>query len=1059
MNQSFTKTTTKVLFGIFFYLLIPWQAFAQTNTTGTVLDESKKPVPGVTVMEKGTKNGTMTNADGKYALKLTKPNAIIEVKMLGYAAKELSAEGKTTVDFIIQEDNQTLSEVVMVGYQTISRKKSTAAISSISAKELANLPTSSFDQLLQGRLAGVNVQNFTGSPGAAPSVSVRGNSSISRGYNETTAVSSPLYVVDGVPQPTEDIVGPGTGTGTNYLAGLNPTDIETIDVLKDASAAAIYGSRGANGVILITTKKGISGEPRITLNTYSGVVERPNLRDVTLGAAERRQKMEVLERQLTYADQRYLPFILTDSLNPAYNASTDWQDLFYRTGRINNIDLGVSGGSDNGITYRFSGGYYNEDGIITGTGFKRYSGRLNMTTKAMNQKLMINPMFYYARTDRARGNEDQNDPNNPVRLGAGNMPSSLINLSPEKAAYYLDPESGNLDKNISNQLTINLNLTYDFNKNFFFNSQSSIQYNTARRDRSTTSLLNNGQGNASSSYADATIKPRLSNYFTYSNMFSKHSVSFVVGQDLEYTQSQNTEAGGFGGASDNIQTVSGYQQARIGASSAFQAFGLVSYYARANYDYDSRYLLSLVARTDGSSKFGKNNKWGYFPSASIGWLISEEKFMKDIESLPISLLKVRASIGRSGSLPRDDTQNYLQYNLYNVNNGGYNGSEATSYNGVTAITPNFRNGAAQNSLSWAKNMQWNIGADIELNNGKYALSLEAYNKEGSDQLFDVNLPLTTGYDLATTNSLGVQNRGYEMTIRANPIEGAFRWNTSFNISYNRNRVMNLPNGNRDLVFNDGDRFDKSHILSVGAPVNAFYLYRTLGVYSRLGDVPINPLTGARYSSQGEYGAGDFWLEDLDGNYMVDVFNDGINPDKLPVGDPNPKWTGGFTNNFTYKRWTLGVFATFTLDRDVLNLFEADRFANSTAGDAVYNFASYSTPDLSKINIWKQPGDNAEYAKYDIGTYRYYYTSAQTFFLEKGGYFRIKSVSLNYDLGENLLKKFGFGKFRVFGVVDNLAMFQQSKRLPDAEAVSPYGEYKGSGYPIPKKFTLGLDIQF
>ncbi|RZK99207.1 MAG: SusC/RagA family TonB-linked outer membrane protein, partial [Pedobacter sp.] len=366
--------------------LIPWQAFAQTTTTGTVLDETKKPIPGVTVMEKGTKNGTMTNSEGKFALKLTKSNAIIEVKMLGYNTKELSAEGKTTVDFTLQENNQTLSEVVMVGYQTVSRKKSTAAISSISARELANLPTSSFDQLLQGRLAGVNVQNFTGSPGAAPSVSVRGNSAISRGYDETTAVSSPLYVVDGVPQPTEDIVGPGTGTGTNYLAGLNPTDIETIDVLKDASAAAIYGSRGANGVILITTKKGISGEPRITLNTYTGVVERPNLRDVTLGATERRQKMEVLERQLTFADQRNLPFILTDSLNPAYNANTDWQDLFYRTGRINNVDLGVSGGSDNGITYRFSGGYYNEDGIITGTGFKRYSGRLNMTTKALKQK-------------------------------------------------------------------------------------------------------------------------------------------------------------------------------------------------------------------------------------------------------------------------------------------------------------------------------------------------------------------------------------------------------------------------------------------------------------------------------------------------------------------------------------------------------------------------------------------------------------------------------------------------------------------------------------------------
>ncbi|MGY4386378.1 TonB-linked SusC/RagA family outer membrane protein [Pedobacter sp. UYP24] len=1058
MNQNFTKITTKALFGIFFYLLIPWQVYAQSSLTGTVLDEAKKPVPGVTIMEKGTKNGTMTNSDGKFALKLTKSDAIVEAKMIGYVTKELPSVGKTTLLFNLAEDNQTLSEVVMVGYQTISRKKSTAAISSISAKELANLPTSSFDQLLQGRLAGVNVQNFTGSPGAAPTVSVRGNSQISRGYDEYNVINSPLYVVDGVPQPSEEFVGPGTGTGTNYLAGLNPADIETIDVLKDASAAAIYGSRGANGVIMITTKKGLSGEPRITVDTYTGLIERPNLRDATLGAAERRQKLDILQRQLTYDQQKNLPAILTDSLNPAYNANTDWQDIFYRSGRINNVDLGVSGGSENGMTYRFSGGYYNEEGIVKGTGFGRYSGRLNLSTRAMKQKLMINPMFYFSRTNRDRGNGDPNDVNNPIRLGAGNMPSSLINLSPEKAAFYLDPTSGNLDQNISNQLAINLNLTYEFTKNLIFNSQSSLQYNTARRDRSSTSLLNNGFGNSSSSYADASITPRTSNYLTYNNQFSKHSVSFVLGQDLEYTQFQTTEAAGYGGSSDNIQTVTGYQQSRIFALSRYQAFGLVSYYARANYDYDSRYLLSVSARTDGSSKFGKNNKWGYFPSASVGWLLSEEKFMKEKENSPISLLKLRASIGLSGSLPNAD-QNYLQYNLYNVNNGGYNGNGgATSYNGVTAITPNFVNGAAQNSLSWAKNKQWNIGADIELKNGRYGISLEAYNKEGSDQLFDVLLPVTTGYDLATTNALGIRNAGYELTLRATPIEKAIRWSTSFNIAYNKNTIMNLPNGNRDLVFN-GDRFDKSHILSVGSPINAFYLYKTRGVYSRLTDVPVNPLTGAKYSSQGEYGAGDFYLEDLDGNYMIDVFNDGINPDKIPVGDPNPKWTGGFTNTISYKNWTLNVFATFTLDRDILNLFESDSFANSQDGNAIYNFASYSTPDFSKINIWRQPGDVADYAKYDIGTYRYYYTSAQTFFLEKGGYLRIKSVSLNYDLPGNILKKLGFGKVRAFAVVDNLAMFQQSKKLPDAEAVNPYGEYKGSGYPIPKKFTLGLNLQF
>lgn len=270
--------------------------------------------------------------------------------------------------------------------------------------------------------------------------------------------------------------------------------------------------------------------------------------------------------------------------------------------------------------------------------------------------------------------------------------------------------------------------------------------------------------------------------------------------------------------------------------------------------------------------------------------------------------------------------------------------------------------------------------------------------------------------------------------------------------------MSLPNGGRDLVLN-GDRFDKSHILSIGSPINAFYLYQNNGVFSKTSDIPVNPYTGELYrNSNGTYQAGDFYLADLDGDGFIDIFNDGINPDKKPIGDPNPKYTGGWTNNFTYKNWSLGVFCTFTFDRDVLNLFESDRFSNSTDGNAVSNFAGTSTPDLSKINIYKNPGDNAQYAKYDLGTYRYYYTGAQTFFLEKGGYLRVKSVNLGYAFAPSVLKRLKINKLRVFAIADNLYIFQQSKRLPDAEAVNPYGEYNGGGYPIPKKYTVGLELQ-
>ena len=346
-------------------------------------------------------------------------------------------------------------------------------------------------------------------------------------------------------------------------------------------------------------------------------------------------------------------------------------------------------------------------------------------------------------------------------------------------------------------------------------------------------------------------------------------------------------------------------------------------------------------------------------------------------------------------------------------------------------------------------------------NGKYSASLDFYNKENSFGLFSVILPVTSGYDVAKTNSIGVRNAGAELTLAANilPQKSQLKWFSRLNIAYNKNTIMNLPNGGRDLVLS-GDRFDKSHILSVGSPVNAFYLYKTLGVYPTDKDVPINPYTGTRFRNpNGEYRAGDFQFADLDGDYLIDVFNDGLNPDKMPIGDPNPKITGGFTNNFTWKNFSLGVFCTFTFDRDVLNLFKADRFSNSTDGDPYNNFVRYSIPDLNKINIWREPGDNAQYAKYDLGTYRYYYTSAQTFFLEKGDYFRIKSVTLGYQLPHNFLSRFKIDRFKVFGVVDNLAIFQRSNDLPDAEAVNSYGEYNGAGYPIPKKFTLGLEVQF
>ncbi|GAB3010885.1 TonB-dependent receptor [Niabella terrae] len=1022
-------------------------------------DSTGSPISSASVIVQGTNLGTSTDVAGRFSLQFVGAEKMIEVSAVGYLQKEVSLDGQSELLIILEPEQGRLEEVVLIGYQKVTRKKATASISSISGREIENLPMSSFDQLMQGRLSGVNVQNFSGDPGARAAVSVRGSSLVSSSWDQNNVISSPLYVVDGVPQSNEEYVTPGAGTGMNYLAGINPNDIESIDVLKDASAAAIYGSRAANGVILITTKKGRSGAPRVTFSGYTGLTERPKLREVTLGTTERRQKLKILQSQLTYAQQQQLPYMLTDSLNPAFNGNTDWQGLFYQNGTINNADLGITGGNDMS-SYRFSTGYYDESGIIKATGFKRYSARLNLLSKALKGKLEINPILFYTRTSRSRGlgSDPRYNNTNPFSLGAGNMPSSLFNLSDAKKEAILAAYDENLDRNLANVFNMNLNLAYNFNAHLRFSSLSSYKYSTSRRDFNRTSAMESNLGNYSYTYSDQTEDMLTSNYFSYTNTWGDHNFSGVAGQDIQFNVFENTSASGAYGASDNIKVVQGFLQDNITAYSDYQSYGLLSYYSRLSYDYKDRYLFSFAGRWDGSSRFGEGNKWGFFPSGSAAWILSEEAFFREL--LPVfNLFKIRGSYGTSGSLP---SQNYLQYNLYNVNAGGYGGNAgATSYNGTTAITPNFYNGAAQPTLSWEKSTQWNVGLDMELEKGRYSGSIDIYNKESSLQLFSVNLPVTTGYTKALTNAIGVRNAGVELTIAANPLpkSSPVQWFSRLNVSYNKNAIMNLPNGNRDLVL-DGDRFDKSHILSVGSPINAFYLLRTLGVFATEDDIPVNPFTGEKYrNSNGTYTAGAFYLADLDGDNFIDIFNSGINPDKIPMGDPNPRITGGWTNNITWKNFTLGLFFNFVFKRDILNLYLADQFSNSTAGDATSNFVLYSTPNLDAIDIWRQPGDQATYAKYDLGTYLYYYTSAQSFFLTKGDFVRLKNINLQYRLPEHLTNKWGIGGCKMFLTLDNAARWQASRLLPDAENVNSYGEYAGDGYPIPRKYTFGLQFQF
>lgn len=1030
------------------------------QVTGTVKDDMGSPMQAVSILVRGTGAAAQTNDKGVFSVKAA-GNATLEISMVGFTTQVIAVNNRSDIDVVLKPTDSRMDEVMVVGYQKISRKKNTAAVSSISGKELANLPAASFDQLLQGRLAGVNVQNFTGEPGATPSVQVRGNNTLSRDFDQYAVINQPLYVVDGVPQPAQENYNPGMGTGTNFIAGISPQDIESIDVLRDASAAAIYGSRAANGVIMITTKKGVNTEPRVNLSIFTGFTQRPELRSTTLGVTERRQKMALLDdllaqERINLDYMKNLPFLLSDSLNPAFNANTDWQDLFYQVGRVNSADLGLSGGGQGGMTYRFSTTYYDEEGILKATGFTRYTMRLNLISKAMQQKLTINPIIAYSRTQRARGSGS-------VGLSAVDMPSSLLNLSAARRNEMLGAYNENLDENLNGQFSLNLNLTYEFSKKLMFTSQSSYMMNEARRDYNRTNELTGNQGNYSSAFSSAGMNARTSNYFTYLNRFGKHNLNFIFGMDAEFNQNKDVFASGSNGVADQIQVVAGFQQRHLYGSSSYNAHGLLSAYGRLAYDFKDRYILSAVLRGDGSSRFGENNKWGFFPAASAAWLISEEDFMRD-RFRNLSLLKLRATYGSSGNLPPN---NYLSYDLYNVNAGGYLGSNATSYNGVAAITPNFVNGVAQPGISWEKASEWNVGLETEWFNGKFQAMVDIYNRERKQMLLDVILPVTTGYDYAKTNSVGVRNSGVELVLQANPLprSSPFTWMSRLNVSYNRNQIMSLPNGGRDIIFSNGS-FDKTHILSVGKAINTFYLYQSRGIYSTIQDIPINPYTGDRFGvgsvssgSTAPYQPGDMWFYDLDNDSRIDPFNDGMNPDKLPSGDPNPKYTGGWLNNFTYKNFNVGIFTTFTFDRDVLNLFESDIYDSFSGNGDLWRFANLSLLDFSKVNMWRKPGDRADYPMFPLSTYRYYYVRGQSFFLEKGDFVRIKSINVGYNIGQSLLKKMKLRQLYFYGVMDNVLMFQRSDRLPDAEAVDYYGQYSGGGYPIPKKFTLGVQVQF
>lgn len=1032
-------------------------ALAQDRkVSGTVKDAKGEALPGVSIRETGTNNGTASDAEGKFALTLKGTNSSLEFTFMGYAKTVVKAD-RDVIRVVMQADAQSLKDVVVVGYQTMTRKTSTTAISTVKGDVVENLPAPSFESLLQGRVTGVNVQNFTGEPGVRNTFVIRGNSRVNLNMDEARALSSPLYVIDGVPINVDDMLG-FDGTQTNSIAGINPNDIEDMQVLKDAAATSIWGSRGANGVIVIKTRRGKEGKPEFRFNYYQGMIARPRLLETVTGTEERRQKLALLNEYAGYVDKGKLPVVLTDSLNPSFNNAVDWQDLFLRSGSLSNADFAVSNGNDK-MNYRISANYYSEDGVVRNTGFNRYALRGNLNFR-FSDKISGYTNLSLSRMDRKRGlGKDRYESPLPVDLYA--LPSSLLYVTPEKIKAYTDQYDKLRDININDQIVASLGLTYNIVKGLEYRFMGSANVSNNRRDFFMPSDLDADGVNRASSYNAGYNSYYLDNSLSYRlNLTDDHHFYLTGGQSFQRDVANKMEGIGYNLPSDDIQVIGNVAQQDKRVYSDYSASGLLSWFGQMQYDYKEKYLLSASYRADASSRFGPDTKWGKFYSVGAGYVISEEKFFQPISSV-VNYMKFRGSYGTSGE---QFSEFYAPFNRFTI--PGY-------YNGTAAYLPDYEDGygITKKNFTWSNSRQFNFGFESFLfKNNRISLTVDYYEKLSGRDFNTFEMPFWAGYNKLTANyDINVRNRGFEVTIITKnlPEKSKLKWSTNLNFSVNKNQITKLPYNNKTFYRTDG--FGIAREYTIGKPTYVMAQMQYGGVYNNYSQIPFNPVNGqliTYFKGNNRVRPGYPVWHDLNGDW--DVWSDedrgDPNGDLTATGDPNPRVTGGFVNDFQYKNWTLSIATTFTLGRDIINMQASNELDNTFRGGA-QGFAARRLPNLDKLNYWKPSeldkqgeGYSAEYPAMSPYGYFYQFLPFSDMFNEDGSYLKVKFISLGYNVASSLTRRLKISNVRIYGTVDNLLMFQRAD-VPDAEQVNVFGVYNGSGNPIPRKFTMGMDVKF
>ncbi len=975
---------TKILTLLVFMLFACASLVQGQVVSGKVSDKDGNALVGVTVFIKGTSTGAITGLSGEYRLPVSE--GILVFRYTGFASQEIPIDGRSVVDVVLEEEIQSLDAVVVVGYGTQKKKDLTTAVVMVDEKDIRSRPMVSAAEALQGKAAGVQVVQPSGKPGADISVRVRGSTSVLAG-------NEPLYVVDGVP--------------TTDIRGLNPGDIATMSVLKDASSAAIYGARAANGVVLITTRRGLENTSTIRFSAYTGF-------------SDLRKTVDVLTTK-KYRD--LIDEIIPGSLDPAATGYTNWSDEVFGIGKNQSYQLSFSGGTDKS-RYMISTNYLNNEGIVRPASFNRYSVRFNLDNQAKDW-LKVGTSVNIIRSKTKDTPDNASSGRGGVIMSALNTPPFLHIYKQDGSGWY-DPNpfqpswenpvaymEGPKQEQSDNRLFGNIFAEATVIRGLSLRTNFGADLNAHQWDyyldpfRTNYGRNQNGIGRADKSNTNSWL---WENTATYATAFGKNNVAFLAGSSIQKLRWSDTYAEGNDFPSDVTVTTLNAANS-ITASTNIEEWSLASFFGRVTYDYESRYLFTATVRRDGSSKLAHH--WGTMPSFSVGWRISAEPFMQDVDF--IYDLKLRGGWGKNGN--QEGIPNYARYGLISY----YRRTQTNPLSGPASVQTTYGNP----DLRWETTSQSNIGFDLTLWEGRATLVADAYLKKTDDVLLNVQLSNSLPITSIQTNAGKIENKGIDINLSTVNLVKALKWSTDFNISFNRNKVT-------DLQYTDVYYFGRIYsnnqdvaIVKEGLPLGSFYGYVSEGV---------NPETG------------DLQYKDVNNN---GIFDPG---DRTVIGNAQPDFTFGITNAFSWRRFDLNFFFQGSYGNDIYNATRIDL-------EGMFDSKNQSTAVLRR---WTPDNRNTDIPR-AIGGGKVDNVRNSTRFVEDGTYVRLKSVTLTYNFNVNRLKRLGITQFSVYVTGQNLVTFTKYSGFdPEVNAFGRSATELGidyGTYPQARTLTAGLNVEF